>query len=327
MPSLSQQLSAISVRISSGQSAISCQVTTGVSVRGLQFALNTISARAGAVVVGGSVAPTSQQFSVLSQAVSVLAAAHNTLSNVVSNALSAGEIVSNAVSVLSQANSAAHAALSTRIDGVGAGSVTSVEAQAISAQAASALSQSVSVLSQAISVVSHARSVGDAALSVRIDAIPGAGSVNAIARVSVAQGISATGLTNVSGLSVSVSAGGWYDLHGRILWSTSVANAMKWGLTYPAMTQFGAVLRGTTSILAGAGASTFSSMYAGEIGAGNTGVVAVSIAVGAGAHLLVIEGACLVGTGGVIQLQAATSVATSPLEVKPGSFMRVFRIG
>src|SRR3990167_3409864 len=320
MPSLSQQLSAISVRISGGQSAISCQVTTGVSVRGLQLALNTISARAGAVVVGGSVAPTSQQFSVLSQAVSVLAAAHNILSNVVSNALSAGDIVSNAVSVLSQANSAAHAALSTRIDGVGAGSVTSAEAQAISAQAASALSQAVSVLS-------HARSAGDAALSTRIDAIPGAGSINAIARVSVAQGISATGLIDVSGLSVSVSAGGWYDLKGRVLFSTSVANVRKFGLTFPAMTQAGALLWGTTSILAGAAASAFSSQYAGEIGAGNTGAVAVSVSFGAGAHLLNIEGAFLVGTTGVIQFQAATSVATSPLEVKPGSFMRVFRIG
>src|SRR3990167_7727825 len=305
MPSLSQHLSVISTCLSAEAGPLSARSVGNISVRGLDDVIRALSNRL-SIAGGGSASPTSAQFSVVSQAVSV---------------------VSNALSALSQANSVAHAALSTRIDGVGAGSVTSAEAQAISAQAASALSQSVSVLSQAISVVSHARSVGDAALSVRIDAVPGAGSVNAIARVSVAQGISATGLTNVSGLSVSVSAGGWYDLHGRILWSTSVANAMKWGLTYPAMTQFGVVLRGTTSILAGAGASSFSSMYAGEIGAGNTGAVAVSVVLGAGAHMLVVEGACLVGTGGVIQLQAATSVSTSPLEVKPGSFMRVFRIG
>ena len=298
MPSLSQHLSVISTWLSAGAGPLSARSVGDVSVRGLDDVVRALSNRL-SIAGGGSASPTSAQFSVLSQAVSV---------------------VSNALSVLSQANSAAHAALSTRIDGVGAGSVTSAEAQAISAQAASALSQAVSVLSQA-------RSAGDAALSTRIDAIPGAGSINAIARVSVAQGISATGLIDVSGLSVSVSAGGWYDLQGRVLFSTSVANVRKFGLTFPAMTQAGALLWGTTSILAGATASAFSSQYAGEIGAGNTGAVAVSLAFGAGAHLLNIEGAFLVSTTGVIQLQAATSVATSPLEVKPGSFMRVFRIG
>ena len=58
------------------------------------------------------------------------------------------DALSNALSVLSNTNSAEHAALSQRIDlGGGTNSVTSNELSAVSAQAASALSQALSVLS------------------------------------------------------------------------------------------------------------------------------------------------------------------------------------
>jgi len=88
--------------------------------------------------------------------------AEHTLSDVGSQ--TSLDALSNAVSVLSNTNSAEHAALSVRIDNVtgGNGSVTSTEVSAgdaaVSAQAASALSQALSVLS-----------VNDAGLSVRID--------------------------------------------------------------------------------------------------------------------------------------------------------------
>lgn len=117
------------------------------------------------IASGASVEPTSGQFSVLSNQVSVADAALSTAINVVSNALSdlvsAHNVLSNRVS----ANSATG----------GAGSVTSNEASAISAQAASAInvvsnalsnetSNRVSadgVLSAAITIVSNAASAAD----------------------------------------------------------------------------------------------------------------------------------------------------------------------
>lgn len=268
-----------------------------------------------------------------------------TVSHNISVLNQAVSILSQQVSVLSQQVSVLSATPP------GSGSVTSTELSAVSAQAASAisvLSQQVSVLSQQVSVLSQAVSVVSAAvanvsavsaggtavglqsvvnaLSNRISAIPGAGSVNAVAVVGNAQTISATTLANVSGMLASVSAAKLYRLEGYLLFSVPSANVGKFGMTFPAMTRAGAHLWGATSILAGAAASSFSSFYAGEIGIANTGAVAVSVAFGVGNHAMGIDGAFLVSTGGAIQLQAAGSVGTAPIVILPGSYMRVFKL-
>lgn len=158
-------------------------------------------------------------------------------------AQSAINTVSNAVSVLSQANSVDHAALSARITSVaglgGGGSVTSAEAQGISAAAQSAIntvSAAVNVVSNALSVetaariaavdtvsnavsaLSQANSAAHASINGRIDTVSNALSVEIADRASAVNVVSQA----LSVLSQANSAA-HVSIDGRV---TSVANAV-----------------------------------------------------------------------------------------------------
>jgi hypothetical protein len=121
-------------------------------------------------------------------------------------AQSAINTVSNALSALSQTNSAEHAALSSRITsvaGLGAGSVTSAEVNAVSVAAQSAID----TVSNAVSALSQANSAAHASINGRIDTVSNAVSV-------VSNALSVLSQTN-SAAHVSID--------GRV---TSVANAV-----------------------------------------------------------------------------------------------------
>lgn len=143
----------------------------------------------------------SDAISVVSQALSVETDARVAADDALSTAIS---VVSNSVSILSNTNSAEHAALSGRITSVaglaGGGSVTSDELSAVSAQAASAIN----AVSHAVSVLSNQNSVEHAALSLRIDAAGGGGSVTS-AEVQVASAAATSADAHANTVSAAVN--------------------------------------------------------------------------------------------------------------------------
>ena len=107
--------------------------------------------------------------------------------------------LSNALSILSATNSTEHAGLSNRITSVaglagGGGSVTSAEAQAISAAAQSAIntvSAAVNAVSNAVSAETAARISADNVLSAAINVVSNAGSAEIANRISADNVLSA----------------------------------------------------------------------------------------------------------------------------------------
>lgn len=166
------------------------------------------------------------------------------------------------------------------------------------------------------------------ALSNRISAIPGAGSVNVVGRVSVAQVICAAVLTDISGMTVSVSTGVLYELRGQIMYSVSAATGNAFGLTFPAMTNAAGDIWGIKSVNPISAVSAFSLYIPGSFDGGDSGSAVWSCeAVGiAGLHVVHIAGTFLVSTGGVIVPQARASVATNAVTIARGSWMRAFKL-
>ena len=184
---ISQQVSIISQKVSVLE-AVSAKSTGGTSVKGLQSIVNALSNR---LSIGAGISVTSNE---LSAASAQAASAINVVSNAASVISQAVSVISQLVSVHSQQLSVLEAvsvksaggtsvkglqsilnALSNRISGVAAGSVTSNEVSAVSAQAASAInvvsnavsvvSQQVSAISQQVSVISQQASVHSQAIS------------------------------------------------------------------------------------------------------------------------------------------------------------------
>ena len=233
----------------------------------------------------------SQAMSVLSQAVSVISQQISVISQQVS-------VLSQAVSVLSQAVSVADAALSVRVD--------------TQSQSISVLSQQVSVISQQLSVLSQAVSVISAGL----------GAVQ-MAFVSVAQSISATGLFDISGLSVSVAgASAVYIVEGMIVYQMSVADAVGFGMSFPGMGAVGGLWRGNASV--GQSVQTVASF---NEDASNS--IVLSVVAGTALSTLVarVEAMFQTSTAGQIIVRTRVSATTSPVTILRGSYLRTYKIG
>ena len=288
-------------------------------------------------------------------AVSIPTAALNTLSDAVSvlsqnvSVLSqAVSVVSNAVSIVSQAVSVGDAALSVRIDTQSQSiSVLSQQVSVIS-QALSALSQGVSVISaQLVSAISI-HNVLSAAVSVMSTTLSNLGSVatvtlsNAISVisqqvsvisaglgglqlrvVSLAQGVSSTAAAGiaVSGLSISVAAGGIYQVDGKIMYRMSAADALGIILNFPAMVFAAGTVKGSnlltqlTSVVVG----TF------DEGASNS-VIFSAIMSTTSTAIATLDAIFNVSAAGTIQLNARVSATANPVSVLAGSYLRAYRI-
>ena len=139
-------------------------VGVALSTTVLRLMLSLIDVAAGG---GASATVTSQHVSALSQQLSVLEAAHDALSNTVSNALSAGDVVSNQLSALSQNLSVLSNALSNAISNrVSADNVLSQQISVLSQQVsvnAAALSNLTSAHNALSNLLSNALSAGDVA--------------------------------------------------------------------------------------------------------------------------------------------------------------------
>jgi len=351
---LSQTVSVLSTQVTSintALSGVSALSAGGASTHGLQSIINALSNRISAVV-GGTGSVTSTELSAVSaqanSAINVVSA------RVVSVSAELASLVQIASAAATSVNSRA-TSINARLDAVSAASVgasvqglqsaldalsntasneASVRA-AISANVTS-LQSTVSHLASIVSLVSTVSGAGTAvglqsvinALSNRISAIPGAGSVNAVAFVSVAQVICAAALTNISGMTVSVSTGVLYELRGQIMYSVSAATGNGFGLTFPAMTNAAGDIWGVRSVNPTSAVSGFSLYVPGAFDGGDSGSIVWSCdATGtAGLHVVHIAGTFLVSTGGVIVPGARASVATNAVTIARGSWMRVFKL-
>jgi hypothetical protein len=215
--------------------------------------------------------------------------------------------------------------------GGGGVSVTSNELSVVSAQAKSALSDAISVGTATANDLSNAISALASVVSVNTAKVTGmatsAGSRSRV--VATSNVISSTTLINVSGMSLSVSAGGVYQLMaGLIVNKPSSAAIMRFGLTFPNMTRVRGVIDAPTSSLQG-GIPTISAVplripFNGNSASGS--VIVSSISLARVSCYVMYDAVFAVATGGVIALQAAGSSGTAAITVLDGSFMRLYRL-
>lgn len=287
----------ISVRVSA-VNAVSNAASNALSVA--NAASNAASVVSTAASNALSVAnAASNAASIVSQALSVETAARvagvNTVSNAVSDLLSAHNVLSNRVS----ANSAT----------AGVGSVTSAELvagdNAVSAQAASADS----VLRGTVRILADAFTVSTASALIDVSGMSAP--------------VVAGGLYRLDGIWM-----GRYFSAGQVL-------SVGYGLTFPAMTgAVGRVAMQLSATAAGAPIGMTSAQMAhGYFDEGATGSTIVIGLPGASANLsrnmmVVWEGLFNCAGSGSIQLQARCgSAGTNAPVIQPGSYMRVVRLG
>lgn len=376
---LSNRISAVAGGVAPVYSVFDTSV--GLTVKGGQTVIDSLSANIALLsldttirlnIVSNAVSGVSQRLSVLSQAQSVANAALSVRIDTQSQSIS---VLSQALSLLSQAVSVANAALSVRID-TQSNSI-SVLSQALSAlsqatsvaQAALSVridtqSQSISVLSNALSALSQATSVADAALSVRIDTQSQSISVvsqalsvaaaalsnltsahNALSNVISALGFSivsqpatkvlvaiasviGTALTDVSGLSVSVSAGAVYEIVSRCRVIRNISTQVYgFGMAFPAMAKTFGVVDFFLSDVQSAAAATglYRRSWDGDSANGSI-LLSLTAAGGTLTGVLVFEGVMKCSTTGTVRIQARTSAAANAMAFDIGSFLRIKKL-
>lgn len=243
--------------------------------------------------------------------------------------------ISNAVSAANDGRSIANAA-SNAVSIVSAklASIISVDlsahSQALSvhSQLISVLSQQVSVISQQVSVISQQVSVISQTLSVISAGGLTRPQVKAATNIQI---ISAVALTNVSGLSVSVTgSGAVYRIMGCIMYTLSVAaSPIKFGATWPGTVVAAGQWYGFMSIPA-AGITNLSTTVAaaGQFNGGASGSIVYSAAGGTSAtvYAAFLEAVFVISTAGTIQLQAGASTTTGAIHIQQGSYIQAFRI-
>ena len=286
------------------------EVSSSLIVSGSGLIVTGSTALSGALAVvdaitGPTIDALSNAISVISNELSIDAAALSVRINT----------VSNAVSVLSQAVSVADAALSVRVDTV-SNEVSIVESVINNVSAVAPGGAPQIGLQNAIN-----------ALSNRISAIPGgATSVNPTRYVSVANTLATAVLTGISGLTTSVSAGVIYHIEGAIMYSVSAATGNAFGMVWPTANRVAGQWIGGISVNP-TGASTFSALAIGDFDTGDSNSAVWSAAVGiTGLHFIRVNGIIDAQTGGAMYPVAESSVATNTLVIARGSFFRVARI-
>lgn len=188
-------------------------------------------------------------------------------------------------------------------DRVSADNVLSTRIDTVSNQV-SVLSQQVSVLSQQVSVIS----AGLGGVQLRV--------------ASNVQGISATALANISGLSASVASAAVYQIEGMVLYRMSVADTVGFGLTFPTGVVAGVRYQGTSAVGQGAGVAAF-----GNEDASGSIVYSVIPAAAVSTNILRIDGVFQVSTtAGIVQLQARVSATANPVNIQAGSYLRAYKI-
>jgi archaellum component FlaC len=310
---LSNNICAISNTLSNVASAVnnvSANSAAG-SATGLQNVVNMLSNKISQVVAGGGL--TSSQvsdmigsvnganyscraFSALGTAgtsVKGLQSVINRISNTFSNAFSAGSILSGTVTSISNAM----ANVSTR----------SIEAGASATASVKGLQSVINQISATISNI-HGQT--------RLITTTIAASVGTV-------------LTGIEGLTVSVSAAGYYEYRAKLNVGISAANTFKIGLTFPGMINGAAagIIQGIGSVGASAWQSTIGNVQIMSFDEDGSGSILLSCVKGVASTSPVhIDGNFAVCTAGVIYPMYAASVSTSNVKIQPGSHVRLFKL-
>lgn len=221
------------------------------------------------------------------------------------------DVLSNAISIISQQQSVQNVNIAAVSNAVSALSViVSNQGSAIAANSAdvTSIKNIVSIISQQISVISAGL---------------GAPQLKVVQNI---QGLSGTALTNISGLSASVTSGAVYQVEGMVIYKMSVANTMGFGLTFPAGVTAGGKVDGDVSVGGVLSTTVDQIAYFDETASGSI-LYSVTPATTT-THIIFVNALFQISTtAGTIQLQARTSVTTSPINIQKGSFLRAYKIG
>lgn len=209
------------------------------------------------------------------------------------------------------------------------------------------LSTKVSVLSQQVSALSQSLSSQAAALSVRVVSVNQAISVISqqvsvisaglgglqLRWVSTVQGVSSTAAAGiaVSGMSLSLAAGGIYNVEGVIYFQVSaIPTTIGISFNYPALVsaQGGGRVTGHGGVTGGGGGhGQITSVLQGTFDWDASDSIVYSAILSAASTFVVnIDAMLNVSAAGTFQVQMRTSATTQPVNVFPGSFLRAFRI-
>jgi hypothetical protein len=276
--------------------------------------------------------------SALSTQVSSLSAAHTSLVNRVSANSAVGGGGSVTSTELSAVSLAAQSALSTETSArIAADSALSTAISAVSQQ----LSLQISAMSQALSVAAAALSVRTDVTSDKVSVLSQVLSVfkagiapggAAMGYASTTNTITGSAVTNISGLSVPLAAGGVYEVQARLLMQMSDITAIGFGLSYPQLAAAGFKWRARFSAAPGSALSTTGMLetYVMEsAAAANTNAVHISIPTatytsGGPAYIVFLDGILEASASGTLQVVAKQ--LSDSIVIRKGSFLRVYRI-
>jgi len=298
---------------------------------GLQSVINALSNRISGIVAGGGITSDAASAMIASVASTMYSAkisvgatasvkgiqsainAHegqfSQLNSVVSNALSAGNVISaTLVSIQSSVSHLASIVSNISTQSAVAGSVvaTGVGLQSV-----------VNALSNRLSLQNLPPNAANTHAAVTRRVLSAAGAV-----------VASAALADVTGMSVSVKNGGiYYMLAMLMLTRGGAATVHGFGLTYPAMT----ACRGTVETHVSTSQSVFVAniQYQASFDSGNSGNILVSVSASQGAKLSVLlryEALMVPSANGVVQIQAKAAGGTSAISVVVGSFIQVTRI-
>lgn len=301
-------------------------VAVSIPTAALDTLSNSVSVLSNAVsVLSQSLSGISDRLSVLSNAQSALSNAVSVLSNTMSGISNTVSVLSNSVSVLSNAVSVISNALSGLSQSI---SVISQQVSVLSVQVVSAISLH-NALSQVVSVISVTLS----ALSTTVSVISAGLGGMQMRWVSTVQGVSSTAAAGIaiSGLSLSLAAGGIYQVQGIIYYQVSaIPTTIGIAFNYPALVsaQGGGRVTGHGGITGGGGGhGQITSVLQGTFDYNaSDSIVFSAILSAASTYVVNIDAMLNVSTAGTFQAQMRTSATTQPVNVFPGSFLRAFRI-
>ncbi len=309
---VSNNLSALCAAIS----AVSTVSAAGVAI-GLQSVINALSVRI-AGVGAGSV--TSAEVQTASAAATSVDSRLTSVTSAIINASTGGSLAAislmsdtkSAVANVSTVSAAGTAvglqsvvnALSVRIAGVGAGSVTSAEVQTASAAATS--------------------------VDARVTSVAAKTQVRTRAAVSV---ISGNALTDVIGLSLAVSAGGMYAVDGTVMFEKATSGGVAFGFSTPApLATVGlwfdfavAVTIAQAAAIGAVAVYSWGRVVQSAVAANNTAVVSASVLAVNAIRYCQFRGMLGVSNTGTFQIMARGSVANDSLSVL-GGYIRAYKL-
>jgi hypothetical protein len=319
--------SVVSVQLSqliSAVSNVSCQ-SAGGSATGLQAVINMLSNKISQA--GGTASVTSAEYA---STVSIVTSIASAISNVSANSdLGSATGLQNVINLLSNKisqvvaggglTSAQTSAMITSVNGV----TYSTRAFSALGTAGTSVKGLQSVINQISNTFSNAFSAGSV-VSSRITSVYGQ---VALLQTTLAASVGAA-LADITGTTVAVSAGGYYEYRAHLNVAMSVANTYGIGITFPGMKDGAATgyMYGTASVGASAGESVTGGRFF-AFDEDGSGSIILSVTKGvASVTPAIVQAAFAVSTGGNIILQYRSSVSTANVKINPGSYARLFKL-